>query len=213
MNFDPGYIRPEMMQVPAPAQMVSSPKEDVIRVNKLKKPPPAASIVRAPSYMSKANLGRQSLHSKNSTASSSSSSITSSSVPSEVIQQTWHDSALGLHHPNSTVEMGSGLASTPQTSSPDPLSLPLPSIDSKKQTERRIADDIFLNNYPCQQQQREGSSDEDDSPPIPLAPLPPQSQSQGDQDRDRDPLFSDAPLWYIYNQHNQHTSPPTRGNQ
>jgi hypothetical protein len=212
MNVDPGYIRPEMMQVPAPAQMVSSPREDVIRVNKLKKPPPAASIVRAPSYMSKPHLGRPSLRSQNATASSSSSSITSSSVPSEEMQQTWHDSAIGLHHPNSTVELGSGLASTPQTSSPDPLLLPLPTVDPNKQQERRIADDIFLNNFP-RQQQRKGSSDEDDSPPIRLAPLPPQSRSQGDLDRDRDPLFPDAPLWYTYNQHNQHTSPPTRGNQ
>jgi len=198
MNTEPGFIRPDMIQSqresPGPADEIVA----VAKVNKRRRPPPAASIVRAPSYMTNPNLAKS--H-QNATASSSSS--TSSSAPStEGPGQTWQTPALGLYHPNGTIKFDNG--HTPQqgiihSSSPDPLSLPLPSFtdgdDDRKQTERRVVNDIFLN-HQLGRGPEAGSME--DTPPL----LP----SMGNGDQDRDPLFPDAPLWYAYNQQ----SPPTR---
>jgi hypothetical protein len=197
MNPDLGFIRPDMIQSqresPRPADEIVA----VARVNKRKRPPPASSIVRAPSYMTNPKLARS--H-QNATASSSSS--TSSSAPStEGPGQTWQTPALGIYHSNGTAKFENG--PTPSqgmihSSSPDPLSLPLPSFTNgdgdQKQTGKRV-NDIFLNHQLGRGP--EAGLMEDTSPLLPLI---------GEQDRDRDPLFPDAPLWYTYNQH----SPPTR---
>ena len=191
MNTEPGYIRPDLMrshrESPGPTDEIVA----VANIHKRKPPPPASSIVRAPSYMINPSLARS--H-QNATASSSSS--TSSSAPStEGPGQTWQIPSLGLYHPNGTV--GFGNSRIPQqgiihSSSPYPLSLPLPSYinghEAQKHTNKRV-NDIFLNH----QLGRGPEADlmEDTTPLLP---------SMGEQDRDRDPLFPDAPLWYTYNQ-------------
>jgi hypothetical protein len=170
---------------PGPADEIVA----VAKVHKRRRPPPAASIVRAPSYMTNPKLAKST---NNSTASSSSSSSTSTSTSSsdpstESPVQTWQTPALGFYHPNGTIKFENG--NTPQqgmihSSSPDPLSLPLPSftdgVEGRKQGEKRVVNDIFLDHEPL---------------------LP----SMGEDVRDRDPLIPDAPLWYTYNQQ----SPPT----
>jgi hypothetical protein len=198
MNTEPGFIRPDMIQSqresPRPADEIVA----FTRVNKRKRPPLASSIVRAPSYMTNPNLSRST---NNATASSSSSS--SSSAPSTEglgKTQTWQTPALGIYHSNGTVKFENG--PTPSqgsihSSSPDPLSLPLPTFtnghDDRKQTQKRV-NDIFLNHQLGRGP--EAGVMEDTPPLLPLI---------GEQDRDRDPLFPDAPLWYTYNQQ----SPPT----
>jgi hypothetical protein len=177
---------------PGPADEIVA----VARVNKRKRPPPASSIVRAPSYTTNPNLVRSHQNATASSSSSSSSSAPSTDGPGQT--QTWQTPALGIYNSNGTVKFENG--PTPSqgmihSSSPDPLSLPIPSFTNgdDNQTEKRV-NDIFLNH-------QLGRGPEaglmEDTPPL----LP----SMGNGDRDRDPLFPDAPLWYTYNQQ----SPPT----
>lgn len=197
-NIGTGFIRPDMIQSHRES---TGPADEIVAVAKVKRkrPPPAASIVRAPSYMTNSNLARST---NNATTSSSSSSSSSSSAPStEGPGQTWQTPALGIYNPNGTVQFEND--PTPSqgmlhSSSPDPLSLPLPSFTNgegdQKQTEKRVVNDIFLNHQLGRGP--EAGLLEDTSPLLPLI---------GDQDRDRDPLFPDAPLWYTYNQQSSPT--------
>jgi hypothetical protein len=196
MNTEPGFIRPDMIQ----SQRESpGPADEIVAVAKVKRkrPPPAASIVRAPSYMTNPNLARSQQNATASSSSSTSSSAPSTEGPGQT--QTWQTPALGLYHHNGTMKLKDD-RNPPQgmipSSSPDPLSLPLPSFTNgdDNQTEKRV-NDIFLNHQLGRGP--EAGLMEDTPPLLPL---------MGEQDRDRDPLFPDAPLWYTYNQH----SPPTR---
>jgi hypothetical protein len=199
MNTEPGFIRPDMLQSHRESP---GPADEIVAVAKVKRkrPPPAASIVRAPSYMTNPKLVRSHQNAAASSSSSTSSSAPSTEGPGQT--QTWQTPALGLYHSNGPAKFETG--PTPSqgmihSSSPDPLSLPLPTFtnghEAQKQSERRVVNDIFLNHQLGRGP--EAGSMEDTSPLLPLI---------GEQDRDRDPLFPDAPLWYTYNQH----SPPTR---
>jgi hypothetical protein len=204
MNTEPGFIRPDMLQShrgsPGPADEIVA----VAKVNKRKRPPPASSIVRAPSYMTNLKLVRSHQNATASSSSSSSSSAPSTEGPGQT--QTWQTPALGIYHSNGTAKFENG--PTPSqgmihSSSPDPLSLPLPlplftnGDGDQKQTGKRV-NDIFLN-HQLGRGPEAGSTE--DTPPL--------LSSMGNGDRDRDPLFPDAPLWYTYNQQ----SPPTRDGQ
>jgi len=207
-----GYIRPEMIQsLPSdsPRLLFPSPtntKDQVIRLNKRKRPPPAASIARAPSYMSNPNNinnnnERPTLTPSNATASSSSSA--SSSVLSSVGPfQRWQQAqapALGLYQGiGAKVDIDENI----QSSSPDPLVLPIPSNTNLNangiQIGKGVNGHIFLNESQTidivdSADEIRGGSD------IPTGHLEGHDRAR---DRDRDPLFPDTPLWYAYN-HNQ----------
>lgn len=108
MITEPGYIRPDMIQsIPheSTPQLISQDKDEVVavtRVHKRKRPPPAASIVRAPSYMTNPKLAK-STH-QNATASSS-SSTSSTNLSTEVSSQVWHPSASGFWRSNGTKQV------------------------------------------------------------------------------------------------------------
>jgi hypothetical protein len=206
MNTEPAFIRPDMIQSHRESP---GPTDEIVAVAKVKRkrPPPAASIVRAPSYMTNPNLARS--H-QNATASSSSSSSSSSAPSAEGPLHTWQTPALGIYHPNGTVQFENG-HTTPQgmihSSSPDPLSLPLPSFTNGheaackgKQTEKRIVNDNFLDSQLGRRPEAGLMEDTTHIPNVRL--LIPMSK----HDRDRDPLFPDAPLWYTYNE----TTHPSR---
>jgi len=163
------------------------------RVNKRRKPPPASTIARAPKYMTHPHLARSPPSSTSSSALSNNEASSSTSLPS-------HDTNSAYMVNQSTTLTSDAIRS----SSPDPLLMPIPSyLDTLaiKRPDRRLADDIFLNNPPSYPQSppRQERDVEDDLQSLP----------DNERDRDRDPLFPDTPLWYTYNQY-PHQSLPTR---
>ena len=214
----PGFMRPEMihqafqLRQAGPGEHETSPRLVAVseiqkdnangivgehgsdspqKVKMRRKPPPASTIARAPKYMTHPHLNR-------SPPSSTSSSSLSNNEASSSTSNPMQDPTIN-YMTNGTV-----IPSGPVSSSPDPLLMPIPSyLDTLaiKQSDRRLADDIFLNNPPSYPQSppRQERDVEDDLQSLP----------DNERDRDRDPLFPDTPLWYTYNQH-PHQSPPTR---
>jgi hypothetical protein len=89
-------------------------------------------------------------------------------------------------------EVPQGTSILDQSSSPDPLSMPIASYTIDK-GERGVANDIFLNE-PLPYNHSPRRTDR-------LA-LEPDEESSPDN-AGRDPLFPDAPLWYAYTHQNE----------